>query len=215
MTHHAVLLDFDGTASLTDVGGQLLDHFASNASWQVIDNDYVSGRVGSRAAYRLAEPLLRHEPEEWTAFALERARLDPGLGDLLTLCATRGWLLEVLSDGLDFYIHAVLHRAGLSLPVRANRVSADTTGRLRILTPHMNPLCGRCGTCKSARVAALQQSGVKVIYIGDGFSDLCAAPRADQVFAKGELARHCSKHRVEHSPFETLDQVTAALLDQQ
>ncbi len=73
-----VLVDFDGTASLTDVGGELLDHFAADASWQVIDNDYVNGRVGSRAAYRLAEGLLRHDPAEWLAFALERAQLDPG-----------------------------------------------------------------------------------------------------------------------------------------
>ena len=209
---HAVLVDFDGTASVTDVGGELLDRFATDTSWHVIDNDYLNGRVGSRAAYRLAQGLLRHDPAEWLAFALERAQLDPGFAALAGLCRRRGWPMEILSDGLEFYIHAALERAGWKLPVRANRASANGSGSgLTIHTPHMNPLCGRCGTCKSERVRDLRERGFWVTYVGDGYSDLCAAPRAHRVFAKGVLAEHCAERGVEHHRFTTLAQVADVL----
>jgi len=207
---HVVLVDFDGTASVTDVGGELMDHFATDPSWNVIDNDYVNGRVGSRAAYRLAQGLLRHDPAEWLAFALERAQLDPGFAALAKLCSQRGWPLEILSDGLEFYIQATLERAGWNLPVRANRAIANGSG-LVIHTPHMNPRCGRCGTCKTERVLELRERGFRVTYVGDGYSDLCAAPRAHRVFAKGVLAEHCVERRVEHHRFTTLAQVADVL----
>jgi len=207
---HAVLLDFDGTASLTDVGGELLAHFAADSSWQVIDNDYLSGRTGSRAAYRLAQGLLHHDPAEWLAFALSRGSLDPGFGDLARLCRQRDWSLEILSDGLEFYIHALLEKAGWALPVRANRAAAGDRG-LEIHTPHMNPRCGRCGTCKTARVEELCRRGFSVTYVGDGYSDVCAAPRAHRVFAKGVLAAHCAAAGVAHQVFASLDQVAKML----
>lgn len=206
----AVLLDFDGTASLTDVGGEFLDQFAVDPTWKVIDEDYLNGRVGSRAAYRLAQGLLRPDPAAWRAFAREHTRLDPGLGALARLCRERGWTLEVLSDGLEFYIRDALDRAGWNLPVRANRAVADGR-RVAIHTPHMNPRCGRCGTCKTARVRELQGQGHVVAYVGDGYSDRCAAPKADRVFAKGVLAAHCAELGVPHRRFATLAEVAAAL----
>lgn len=207
---HAVLLDFDGTASTTDVGGELLAHFAADSTWQAIDNDYLTGRTGSRAAYRLAQGLLHHDPAAWLAFALSRGRLDPGFADLARLCRRRGWSLEILSDGLEFYIHALLEQAGWALPVRANRAVVGGRG-LEIHTPYMNPRCGRCGTCKSARVEELRQRGWIVTYVGDGYSDLCAAPRAHRIFAKGVLAAHCAAAGVAHQAFVSLDQVAKLL----
>lgn len=206
----AVLVDFDGTAAVQDVGVKLIERFARDESWKVIDNDYENGRVGSRAAYRIVEGLLTGKPDEWIRFALAAAQLDPGLPVLVQTCLESGWRLEILSDGLELYILPMLARAGLDLPVRSNRM-VRVGGRLRIFTPLMNPLCGRCGTCKAERVEALTRNEYRVIYIGDGFSDLCAAPRAHQVFAKGVLARHCLDRRVPHQVFDTLDDVARAL----
>ena len=96
--------------------------------------------------------------------------------------------------------------------MRANRASANGSGSgLTIHTPHMNPLCGRCGTCKSERVRDLRERGFWVTYVGDGYSDLCAAPRAHRVFAKGVLAEHCAERGVEHHRFTTLAQVADIL----
>ena len=66
-------------------------------------------------------------------------------------------------------------------------------------------------TCKTSRVQELQQRGYTVAYVGDGYSDRCAAPRADRVFAKGVLAAHCAELEVAHHPFVTLAEVAAVL----
>ena len=205
-----LLLDFDGTATPRDVGGSLLGHFARDDSWRVIDNDYVNGRIGSRVAYRLLERLLDGDPLVWERWALATAELDPGLNELVDLCRQVGWELEILSDGLDFYIRALLRRAGLDLPFRASRVlSSEPAARIR--TPYMNPLCGRCGTCKTDRVTELTVAGHRVIYVGDGYSDLCAGPRAHRLFATGVLAEHCQTRGIAHERFDQLEDVTRAL----
>ncbi|NTU60223.1 MAG: HAD-IB family phosphatase [Deltaproteobacteria bacterium] len=211
----ALVLDFDGTATPADVGGALIERFARDESWRVIDNDFENGRIGSRMAYRLLEDLLGGTPEEWERHALETFAVDAGLGELRRLAESRGWLLEILSDGLGYYIRALLGRAGLRLPLRTNELVAGDGAegsRLRIVTPHLNPRCGRCGTCKSERVEALAADGWRVVYVGDGYSDLCAAPRAHRLFAKSVLASHCRERGIPFEPFDNLGDVAVALL---
>lgn len=205
----ALLLDFDGTAAEKNVGMALIKHFARDDSWLVIDEDYERGRVGSREAYRLMGPLLTEGADEWAAFALNH-RLDPGLGELIGLASGAGWHVELLSDGLDLYIEALLSRDGFSLPVRAGTLREAETGG-KVTTPFMNPLCGRCATCKSERILELSNSGYYVIFVGDGFSDLCAAPKAHRVFAKDVLASHLNEKGVAHERFDTLKDVALAL----
>jgi HAD superfamily phosphoserine phosphatase-like hydrolase len=209
----AVLLDFDGTASVCDVGATFLGRFARDDSWRVIDDDYETGRIGSRAAYRIAARLLTGTPEDWSRFAREIGRLDPGLGPLVALAVERGWLLEILSDGLGFYIRELLEAGGLRLPVRSNELApgAPGEGRPAVTTPFVNPRCGRCGTCKTERVESLVRGGFQVVYVGDGYSDLCAAPRAHVLFAKDVLARHCEERGIPFAPFESLHDVARAL----
>lgn len=208
----ALVVDFDGTASRRDVGYRLLSHFARDESWKVFEDDPERGRVGSREAYRIVARLLEGTIEEWTAFALDASALDPGLGALVELARQRAWPVEILSDGLGFYIRALLGREGIELPIRSNElVLAGQPPGVRIATPFVNPRCGRCGTCKAERVEALSAAGWEVVYVGDGHSDLCAGPRARRLFAKGALAAHCRERGLPFEPFDTLHDVAAAL----
>jgi 2,3-diketo-5-methylthio-1-phosphopentane phosphatase len=212
----ALLVDFDGTAAEGDVGVTVLERFARDDSWKVIDNDYVAGRVGSRMAYRIVEGIIEGSPQEWTRFVLGEFRLDAGLTSLTRLAVQEGWFLEILSDGLGYYIRALLDQAGVTLPQRTNEVVVEEAGdnaaaKIRIVTPHLNPRCGRCGTCKSERVETLAGEGWTVVYVGDGYSDLCAAPRAHRLFAKDILANHCAERKIPFESFETLEDVARAL----
>lgn len=206
-----LLIDFDGTAAETNVGMALIETFARDASWRVIDDDYERGRFGSRMAYRLLGPLLGGDAETWRRYALEHHRLDSRLGELIDRARAAGWDVEILSDGLDVYIEALLGRGGIELPVRASRIEPAHGRGARIRTPHFNPRCGRCGTCKTERVESLARAGRRVVFLGDGQSDFCAAPRADRVFAKGVLAEHLREKNIAFEPFDTLGDVSSAL----
>jgi 2-hydroxy-3-keto-5-methylthiopentenyl-1-phosphate phosphatase len=53
--------------------------------------------------------------------------------------------------------------------------------------PHANETCSKCGTCKSNILNACRADFATIAYVGDGYSDLCPARKADLVFAKGIL----------------------------
>lgn len=212
----ALLIDFDGTAALDNVGMALIESFARDDSWRVIDEDYLTGRIGSRRAYQLLSKVMTGDPDKWRSFALEHHRLDPGLTPLIGGALEQGWLVEILSDGFTTYISALLEREGIDVPVKASVVPPpETDEQARFTSPHINPECGRCGTCKHVRVVELHQRGYFVIFIGDGLSDKCGSRMADRIFAKDLLAEHLEEIGVGFEHFSTLDDVLRALFSAQ
>ena len=49
------------------------------------------------------------------------------------------------------------------------------------------------------------------MFVGDGYSDRCASLASDRVFARDDLARYLDEQGVPYEPFDTLDDVAAAL----
>jgi 2-hydroxy-3-keto-5-methylthiopentenyl-1-phosphate phosphatase len=49
------------------------------------------------------------------------------------------------------------------------------------------------------------------VFVGDGYSDRCAALAADRVFARDGLARYLDDRNVSYEPFEDFEQLAAAL----
>jgi len=69
-------------------------------------------------------------------------------------------------------------------------------------------VCATCG--EECKRRALPAEG-EVVYVGDGFSDRCAALAADRVFATRDLADYLAARSVPFEPFDTFDDVAAAL----
>jgi 2-hydroxy-3-keto-5-methylthiopentenyl-1-phosphate phosphatase len=64
-----------------------------------------------------------------------------------------------------------------------------------------------CGEpCKRS---ALPPGGI--VYVGDGFSDRCAALAADRVFARDGLARYLDSVGAAYEPFEDFRDIATAL----
>lgn len=51
----------------------------------------------------------------------------------------------------------------------------------------------------------------EVVYVGDGYSDRCAALSADRVFARDGLAAYLGDQGVPYEPFTDLGDIAAAL----
>jgi 2-hydroxy-3-keto-5-methylthiopentenyl-1-phosphate phosphatase len=104
----------------------------------------------------------------------------------------RGALVEVVSDGLGFYVRPNLATLGLNdVPVATNENSV-TNGGLGMSFPYSHPSCFVCGTCKRQRVQLHHAAGRVVVFIGDGMSDRFAAAHADVIFATDALTRICA-----------------------
>ncbi len=201
----AVLSDFDGTITMTDVAEDLLARFAPK-EWEEIERLHRARGIGTREAMARQFALVHARREELVEYAKRTARMDPAVPAFLRFCGGRGIPFEIVSEGLDFYLHALIKSWNLDVPVRTNRAVFED-GRVRIEYPFADPTCTLCGTCKLNRVFELRASSYRVVYIGDGDSDLCAAVEADHVFAKRRLAELCDSEEIAYTPFEEFSEI--------
>jgi 2-hydroxy-3-keto-5-methylthiopentenyl-1-phosphate phosphatase len=185
----AILVDYDGTIALTDVSDTVMAEHV-DAEWEAMAARYDEGLMGSRGLMEFEMSLIRADGAELLATAAAQPH-DPGFEPLVRRARAAGVPVEVVSDGLGFFIGPALERLGLSdLPV----VTARTTfadGRATIEFPNGHPTCLVCGTCKRRRVIAHQAAGRAVVFVGDGESDRYAAGYADLIFAKRALVPIC------------------------
>lgn len=202
---HAVLTDFDGTVTQTDVAEDILEAFAS-PEWWAIEEEHRARKIGTREAMVRQFALVHAKEADMLRFVDANVRLDETFPGFVAYCQTRGMPLEIVSEGLDFYLHYLLDKWRITLPVRANR-SAFEGGRVVISYPYADPTCTLCGTCKLHRLFELRTQGYRIVYVGDGHSDLCPAIEADVVFAKKELADLCREEEIDFIPFHTFADV--------
>lgn len=112
----------------------------------------------------------------------------------------------ILSSGFTELIEPVLEREGVSLDVHANRLDARADGWRPIWRDEAQ--CAECGeACKRGGLP----SSLPVVYVGDGYSDRCAALAADRIFAREGLALYLGQRGVAYESFEDFAQLRADL----
>lgn len=201
--HAHIYVDFDGTIATVDTTDLLLSRFAA-PQWQVVEEEWKAGRIGSRECMVRQIDLVRASPDEMMAMC-EEVEVDPGFATFVEASQALGLPLTVVSDGLDFNVNTVLRRHGVELPVRANHLRYLGDHRWSLTFPYARSDCATlAGNCKCQFPA---EDGSEVaILVGDGRSDLCVAGRVDFVLAKASLLQHCRKSAINHVAFETFDE---------
>lgn len=192
-----LILDWDGTVTVRDTLVLVLEEFGDRK---------ISRRAAAaldRGEITLNEEIRRDfEPVtaplgEVVVWLLEHAAVRPGFREL----AGRHSPL-IVSSGFHELIEPILVREGVELEVRANRIEARPDG-WRVLFRDQTA-CEVCGEpCKRA---ALPEG--RIVYVGDGYSDRCAALAADRVFARDGLARYLDRQGVAYEPFADLRDVS-------
>jgi len=212
-TGWAIICDFDGTAVTEDIGDEVSIHFAGADVFQGAIDGYRAGAYPFSALIERMFAPVTASRGEIAEFARGRAVLRPGLERFIAACRDSGVPFVVCSAGLDVYIEPVLERLPVDLrrhvELRSNRAHCSAQG-LRV-SFHGPPGagCGHCGFCKGTVVEELRSAGHKVVLVGDGTADRCAAELADHVFARDGLVRWCEARGIPHRTFETFDDVMA------
>jgi 2-hydroxy-3-keto-5-methylthiopentenyl-1-phosphate phosphatase len=182
-----VVLDWDGTVTERDTLVMLLEAFgrplpdASGSFREVMEAEMASLRL----------PLA-----EAVAWLLEHARVRPGFREL----AEQHRPL-IVSSSFEETIRPILAREGVDLEVVANRVDARPDG-WRVLWRDEEP-CSECGDFCKRRALPV----APYVYVGDGWSDYCAALLADRVFARDGLADYLDELGAEYQRFADLRDV--------
>lgn len=187
MKNFAIFSDFDGTICLPDSSEYLLSQFGTDR-WLELDNDVWQGRLTEREAFPLQLETLNVDWPQARASLLQGVRIREGFSDFVTACRNWGIPLAVLSSGLRNLIDELLASAGVfDLPVFCHNVSIRN-GKWRFIPYPGARLEEHCSHCKCVHLEQARAEGKTVIYIGDGYTDICPSRRADIIFATNSLA---------------------------
>jgi 2-hydroxy-3-keto-5-methylthiopentenyl-1-phosphate phosphatase len=196
----SLVLDWDGTVTRPDTLVLVLHEFGEPGVYE-------------RAEARLGRSLTLHEVialeflsvraplVEVAAWVVENATIRPGFRELVEEHRP-----VVVSSGFHELIEPLLAREGVDVEVHANRVDARPDG-WRVLFRDESA-CGTCG--EACKRSSLPANG-EIVYVGDGYSDRCAALAADRVFATDLLAEYLDERGVAYEPFTDLADVAQAL----
>jgi len=179
-----ICIDFDDTIVTRDIAGQILERFAG-AGWPELRDRRRAGELTLEQYSAAALDLVEATEEQLVAFALEAAEPRPGLPELLDWAHWNGWHAAIVSNGWDLYIDPILRRMGVDQLARhCGRARFVYRWQLRYLSPRGIEVNDAFKLGYAAEFKAL---GDRLVWVGDGPSDIAPAQASDMVFARDTL----------------------------
>ncbi len=204
-----VQCDFDGTITEEDTSFFLLDLFAQG-DWRRWLQQYREHRIPVGEFNIRAFSLIKEDEKTLLRAIKDKIAIRPGFHELVDYCSGRGFRFVIVSNGLDFYIKAILKRLGLEgVEFHAARAYFDPRGlKVQYIGPDGRELRDNF---KEAYLKLFLNQGYRVVYVGNGDSDISPAKLAHHVLARGELLDYFQENNLPCQPFEDLTDVVRAL----
>jgi len=204
-----VQCDFDGTITEEDMGFLLLDSFGSE-SWRRLLTEYRENRMSVGRFNTRAFAMIKADKQTLLKFVRSRVKIRAGFQKLLDCCRQRGFRFVIVSNGLVFYIEAILRDIGIdNIDILAAQTHFTPEGiEAKYIGPEGKEIQDGF---KEAYTGLFLSRGYRVVYIGNGISDTSPAKRAQHIFATGELLAYCKETKLNCTPFTDLNDVVRGL----
>lgn len=211
MARLLLAVDFDGTITQRDTLHVIVEAFGTPGVWGALEPGLRAGQLTVEEVMEREFAEVRAEPAQVIDLVLREAPVRPGFAELVAWAHRAGHRVVVLSNGFRCVIDAVLGRADLAdLPVVSHDARFSASGT-QLLWSERGARCERCGRPCKRRDLRAHARGERVVYMGDGISDRCAAPLADLIFARAGLARDLATQGVPFEHFDDFHTVRARL----
>jgi 2-hydroxy-3-keto-5-methylthiopentenyl-1-phosphate phosphatase len=206
-----IACDFDGTITCRDTLHLIVEEFGTRGLWAQIEPRLRAGEVTIEQAMQEEFATVRATPEQVRELVLRDAGLRDGFRELVDWAERHGHRLVVFSSGFRSVIDTLLVHWGLDhLPVVSHEARFSPEGTV-LLWSDRGDACAECGRrCKRHDLRG-HLAGERLVYVGDGMSDRCAAGLADLVFARAHLARDLAAAGIPFVPFEDFVEVRERL----
>jgi len=204
-----VQCDFDGTVTEEDTSFFLLDAFA-RGDWRRLLREYKEHKISVGEFNTKAFAMVKADKPTLLEALEGKIKVRAGFHELVNYCRRRGFRLVIVSNGLDFYIGVTLKDLGLeNIEVHAAQASFHPEG---MEVQYVGPDGKRLEDgVKEAYTKSFLKLGYRVIYMGNGDSDVAPAKYAHHVFATGELLAYCRENNLNYKPFENFIDVVRNL----
>ena len=204
----SIVIDFDGTITEDDLLDEIARLFGDPVVYQEVEDGLDAGTMPLREVITREFAPVTAPLEEVVAWVLDRVRIRPGFADFVRAAQSGGWDVHVVSSGFEELIAPVLEREGVAVQLHANRVDARPEGWI---VDWRYP--DGCDECHESCKRSLLPPG-HVVYIGDGYSDRCAARASDRVFATRGLATYLADLGTPFEPFEDFRSISQTLANE-
>lgn len=199
-----IFCDFDGTITVKDLGDEIFKVFGQLEPYHTL---LVDGEINIKEYWNLVVPTIKGIKESDIEKLANESDIDPYFEKFIRICFEMDYSVTIVSDGYSSYIKPILSRLNLdSIPFYSNSIDFTETPK-----PKFNGASESCN-CMSAsckRNVVLNQScdDEIIVFIGDGYSDFCAAEHSDVIFAKKNLASYCTKNRIPFYNYKTFFEI--------
>ena len=207
----AVQLDFDGTITEEDVSFLLLDTYVGT-HWRDSLREYMEGRIPVGTFNKRVFGMMKADRQTMTDLVLtsDRVKIRPGFRELVGYCEQHDYKVSIVSNGLTFYIKAILENMGINgVDIYAARNQFSPNGmKVAYIGPDGSE---KEAGFKEAYTVFLKERGYSVIYVGNGISDIYPSREAVKVFATGDLLDLCRQEDLDCTPFRDFYDVIRGL----
>ncbi len=209
ITKTLVQCDFDGTITEEDVSFMMLDAFA-DGDWRQLLKDYQEAKITVGRFNTVAFAMVKADRQSLLEVVQRTMKIRPGFHQLVACCRRKGFRFVIVSNGLDFYIEKILRNNGLGdIEAFAAKTHFHPEGlKVQYIGPDGSHLDD---DFKEAYVNSFLGEGYRIIYMGNGTSDISAARRCHYIFATGTLLDHCKQTNLGCTPFTDFNEVVRVL----
>jgi 2-hydroxy-3-keto-5-methylthiopentenyl-1-phosphate phosphatase len=209
LSGRTIAVDFDGTVTEIDLLDTIARDFGDPVVYQEVEDGLHGGTMALRDIITREFEPVRSPLEEVVGWELDNVRVRDGFREFVQLARESGWRVVIVSSGFHELIEPILEREGVEVELHANRVDPSPDG-WRVEWRY-DSACDSCGeSCKRSIVQELA-GGDELIYIGDGYSDRCAAEASDRVFATRGLAEYLDERGIPYERFDDFNDVVRGL----
>lgn len=204
-----VQCDFDGTITQEDQSFLLLDTFGKG-NWRQLLTEYREGKISVSQLNIKAFAMVKQDKQTLLDFIISKVKIRAGFSELLTYCRSNGFQFIIVSNGLDFYIDAILKHIGVqNIKVFAAQAHFGSGG-IEVRYMGLNKFQLE-SDFKETYIRSFLADGYRVIYVGNGLSDISPAKQAHHIFARDELLAYCKEASLNCTPFIDLNDVVRGL----
>lgn len=200
-----VQCDFDGTITTEDASFLIMDAYVPG-KWRSLFEEYQRGRMTVGEFNSTVFAMVKADKETLLKMIREKISVREGFENFMEYCYEKDYRFVIVSNGLDFYIEDILDRTGFKdVEVHASNTVFREDG---LLVRHRGPDGQYLDEdVKAAYTQYYLDQGFKVIYLGDGRSDMLPASKSHHVFATGSMIEYCQSENLSCTPFTDFYQV--------
>jgi len=208
-TKTLVQCDFDGTVTDKDVSFMLLDAFA-DGDWRKLLRRYQEGKITVGQFNTESFIMIKEDRQTLVEHIKDKIKVRRGFREMVDYCHSRGFRFVIVSNGQDFYIEEMLADIGMGdIEFYCAKSLFHSEGvTVQYIGPNGSPLNS---DFKQAYVKLFLDDGYRIIYIGNGDSDVLPAQQCHHIFATGVLLAHCKQKNMACTPFTDFNEVVRGM----